>query len=333
VGTGSGEAGRAKLRALVRALALELRDAVLPHLGAHAGRAHGAEAAAGGDVTFDIDARAERALADFIAREAPALAFFSEDRGLVRGSPSAGDGSPSVLVVDPIDGTRPALAGLESCCVSVAAAPLREGVTMGEVSLGCVVEIPSGHVFLAERGRGVLEAPLLAPSPTDRLERMFWAYGFRGRPARPTAEVLAELIDRSSVGGGTFELGSAVFDMTRILTGQLDAYVEPGPRLVDEVPGLRAEFERVGGGAVLNNSPYDLAGAWLCLVEAGVTVTDARGRPLDDRPLLGSGAEYQMSVVASASDALHAEILAALDRGLARLTGDVAPDVLRAILD
>ena len=33
--------------------------------------------------------------------------------------------------------------------------------------------------------------------------------------------------------------------MTRVVTGQLDAYVEPGPRLVEDVPGMREEFERV----------------------------------------------------------------------------------------
>jgi myo-inositol-1(or 4)-monophosphatase len=327
-----GEADRERLRALVRALALELRNAVLPHLGAHSARAHAPDAAVGGDVTFSIDARAERALGDFIARESPGLAYYSEDRGLVE--PGGGRGrARTVLVVDPIDGTRPALAGLESCCVSVAAAPLDDDVTMGEVELGCVVEIPSGVVFLADRGEGVREAPQIAPSAAETVERMFWAYGFRGRPARPTAEVLAELIDRSSVGGATFELGSAAFDMTRLLTGQLDAYVEPGPRLVDEVDGLRGEFERVGGGAVLNNSPYDLAAAWLCLVEAGVTVTDAAGRPLDDRPLLGSGADHQMSVVAATTSALHAEILAALERGVGRLLTPNAGAAWRAALD
>ena len=114
--------------------------------------------------------------------------------------------------------------------------------------------------------------------------------------------MLAELIDASSVGGGTFDLGSATYDMTRIVTGQLDAYIEPGPRIVAEVPGMREEFERVGGGAVLNNSPYDLAAAALiCLEEAGAVVTDAYGAPLDDRPLLGSGAEFQISCVAAAN--------------------------------
>jgi myo-inositol-1(or 4)-monophosphatase len=300
------------LRALVRELALALRERVLPSLGSHAARAHEADLAEGGDITFAIDAAAEELLAEFLAERAPAVAFYSEDRGLV------GDGE-TVLVVDPIDGTRPALAGFESCCVSVAAAPLHDGVTMGEVSAGCVVEIKSGAVFLAERGRGLVESPPLRLSANRRLDRMFWVYGFRGRPARATAEVLAELIDATSVGGASFDLGSATYDMTRILTGQLDAYVEPGPRIVDEVPGMRGEFERVGGGALLNNSPYDLAAATLLLTEGGAIVTDAHGAPLDDRPLLGSGGEYQMSCVASANRDLHELLLAEVDAGITRL--------------
>jgi myo-inositol-1(or 4)-monophosphatase len=302
---------------LVRDLSLALREGVMPMLGSHAGRAHQGDAdASGGDVTFAIDARAEDTLEAFLAERAPDVAFYSEDRGLVLPS---GEGATTVLVVDPIDGTRPAMAGLESCCVSVAAAPLRDGVRMRDVTVACVVEIPAGAVFLAERGRGVLESPPLRLSANERLDRMFWTYGFRGRPARALTEVLAELIDRSSVGGGTFDLGSATFDVTRVLTGQLDAYVEPGPLLVEEVAGMRAEFERVGGGAVLNNSPYDLAAAVLCAEEAGAVVTDARGRPLDDRPLLGSGADFQMSIVASANAALHAQILDELAAGIDRL--------------
>jgi hypothetical protein len=97
--------------------------------------------------------------------------------------------------------------------------------------------------------------------------------------------------------------------------------VEPGPRLVEEVPGMREEFERVGGGSVLNNSPYDLAAATLVLKEAGTVVTDASGRPLDERPLLGSGPEFQMSVVASANQALHSRILQSLDDAMSGISG------------
>ena len=99
----------------------------------------------------------------FLADRAPEVSFYSEDRGLV--SP-AGDRAEWVLVVDPIDGTRPALAGLESCCVSVAAAPLESEPTMGDVRVGCVLEIKSGLSFVAERGRGSSRRP--ASRPTDR---------------------------------------------------------------------------------------------------------------------------------------------------------------------
>lgn len=304
------------MRELVRDLALTLRESVLPQLGSHAGRVH-EQTAVGGDVTFAIDAEAERALEAFLAERAPDVAFYSEDRGLVE----PGGGARTVLIVDPIDGTRPALAGLESCCVSIAAAPLDSEPTMGDVTIGCVVEIPSGQVFLAERGEGVREAPAIRLSGNQRIDRMFWTYGFRSRPARPTVEVIGDMIDASSLGGASFELGSAAFEMTRIVTGQLDAVVEPGPRLIDEVPGMRAEFERVGGGSVLNNSPYDIAAATLILEEAGAVVTDAYGRSLAPNPLLGSAHEFQMSLVASANPALQAVILEALDAGFSRVSG------------
>ena len=301
------------IRELVTDLASTLRDEVLPHLGAHAGRAH-AGAAEGGDVTFEIDEHAERRMEAFLAERAPEVSFYSEDRGLV--SP-AGDRAEWVLVVDPIDGTRPALAGLESCCVSVAAARLDSEPTMGDVQVGCVLELKSGQAFVAERGQGLEPAANL--SANGSLERMFWTYGFRGRPARALVEVLAELIDTSSVGGGTFDLGSATYDMTRVVTGQLDAYVEPGPRMIDDVPEVRSEFERVGDGAVLNNSPYDLAAATICLEEGGAVVTDAYGGSLRDRPLLGADHDFQMSCVAAANGELHAAICREIDAGIERL--------------
>jgi myo-inositol-1(or 4)-monophosphatase len=225
-----------------------------------------------------------------------------------------------VLVVDPIDGTRPAMAGLESACAAVALAPLGDGEpTMADLRVGCVIEIKSGDWYLAERGLGVRSTrPVSLSSGTD-ISRMFWGYGFRGRPARPSAEVLAELIDASSVGGGTFELGSQCFVMTRLITGQLDAVIEVGSRIVDDVPGMRAEFERIGRGQVLNNSPYDLAAPWLCLREAGGIVSDGWGEPLDRHRLLGSGHEFQMSSISACNQELHARLVEEIDAGVARL--------------
>jgi len=312
------------MRDLLVELALGLREHVLPFLGSHAGREH-VQAGAGGDVTFAIDEEAEAWLERFLAERAPSLAFYSEDRGLV--NPASGK-PDTVLVVDPIDGTRPAMAGLECCCVSVAAAPLGDGdPKMGDVTTACIAEIKSGNLFLAESGNGLEIRPANCELRTANLSsntditRLFWTLGFRGRPAIPLITVLGYLIDRSSVGGAVFDLGSATFDMTRILTGQLDGYVDVGSRMIEEVPALAAEFEQVGGGAVLNNSPYDLAAAVLCLTEAGAIVTDARGESLASRPMLGSGHEFQMSCVAAANPALHTQMLEQLERGFARLRG------------
>lgn len=308
------------MRELVAELALGLREHVLPQLGSHAGRAH-LQTGIGGDVTFAIDEEAEAYLERFLAEKAPAVAYYSEDRGLM-----GADSAETVLLVDPIDGTRPAMAGLESCCVAVAAAPLGDGApVMGDVDVGCVVEIKSGTTFIAERGSGVQirtadgRLPTAGLSSNTDVSRMFWTLGFRGRPAVPLIEVLGELIDASSVGGAVFDLGSAAFDLTRLVTGQLDAYLDVGSRMIEEAPALRSRFEHVGGGAILNNSPYDLAAPVLCLQEAGGVVTDARGDPLAGRPLLGSGHDFQMSCVAAANSLLHERILDFVERGIARV--------------
>lgn len=327
------------MKELALELARALRSHVLPALGSHAGRAT-AGSGAGGDLTFEIDRQAEAFLEQFLHDRAPGVAFYSEDRGLVLPDPDnegrrSGPDAPhrhrdemTVLVIDPIDGTRPAMAGLESCCVSIAAAPLGDGrPTMGDVQMGCIVEIKSGATFVAERGSGVEirdgVGAWIKPTLSENveLERLFWSSGFRGRPAGLVVEVLGELIDASSVGGAFFDLGSATFDLTRILTGQLDAYVDVGSMMIEKAPELRWSFEQVGGGAVLNNSPYDLAAAVLCLEEAGATVADASGQRLDHRPLLGSGHGFQMSCLAAASAPLHSRLNEAVERGMQRLFG------------
>jgi len=302
-------------RQLVFELALGLRERVLPSLGSVAGR-EALGGGAGGDVTFAVDEMAEVFLEEFVASRAPSMAFYSEDRGLV-----SVDDAVDVLIVDPIDGTRPAMAGLESACVAVALAPLGDGdPTMGDVSIGCVVEIKSGDRFLAVRGGGVSSSRSVRLSSCVDVGRMFWGFGFRGRPARFVTEVLGDLIDSSSVGGGTFELGSQAFAMTRIVTGQFDAVIEVGSRMVEEVPGMRLEFERVGGGQVLNNSPYDLAAPWLVLREAGGVASDGWGSPLDNYRLLGSGHEFQISSICAANASLHARLVREVDAGMARLS-------------
>ena len=106
---------------------------------------------------------------------------------------------------------------------------------MGDVDGRLRGRDPVRRAFVAERGKG------LEPG-ARRCRRTPSSTGCSGPTASAAArraaiaEVIGELIDASSVGGGTFDLGSATFDMTRVVTGQLDAYVEPGPRLIVDDP-------------------------------------------------------------------------------------------------
>jgi myo-inositol-1(or 4)-monophosphatase len=297
-------------------LAAGLREVVLPFLGLHAARQN-AGVAVGGDVTFEIDETAETYLAAHMARELPGWAYYSEDRGL------QGPAQPElVLVVDPIDGTRPAAAGFEAACVSIAAVPPVPVPTMGDVVAGVVQEIKTGDLFWAGKGDGFgmrradgAEIPFV-PSPRADLEGLFWTLGFRGRPAVVLASVLEELIDTSSVRGAVFDIGSATYSITRLLTGQLDAYVDIGPAIIAAHPETEAEFRRVGLGAVLCNSPYDLAAVHLICREAGLPVSDADGSLLDGRPVLGSDAGYQLACIASGNGELQAMLVEAVQRGI-----------------
>jgi myo-inositol-1(or 4)-monophosphatase len=269
--------------------------------------------APGGDVTMAIDEVAELVVDEVCAR-AGDVAYYSEDRGYVEyGRPRA------VLVVDPIDGTRPAAAGLESCCVSVAVAPASRDATLGDVQLGVLHEIKSGNRFVARRGGGVhADVPVRRSENTD-LRALFWTAGLRGRPALPLTVALEELIDGSSMHGGYFDLGSATFNMSRIATGQLDAYVDVGRYVVDVFPATEARFRAAGDGAVCTNFPYDVAAAALVVQEAGGVVTRPDGTSIAGHPAVGSGDGYGIAVLASASRPLHDHLLHAIERGMRRL--------------
>ena len=297
-------------------LCARLRGVVLPALGAHAAR-DVAGMAVGGDVTFGIDALAEDVLVEHMRDELPTWAFYSEDGGL------QGATAPElILIVDPIDGTRPAAAGFEMACVSVAAVPALPMPTMGDVVAGVVQEIKSGDLFVAEKGAGFsmtrasgADIAFLPTARTD-LESLFWTLGFRGRPAVILACVLEELIDVSSVGGSVFDIGSATYSVTRVLTGQLDAYVDIGPAIIDAHSWADAEFRRVGRGNVLCNSPYDLAAVHLLCTEAGVPIGDAAGRPLDAKPVLGSDSAFQLACIVSGNQELQDSLVEVVQRGI-----------------
>ncbi len=298
------------MKDLLYELSTSIRDTVRPMvLSAGGGEVVGR--ASSGDATFMIDEIAERSLERFLEEAGRPIACFSEDRGLVM--PKAGE-PEWLLIVDPIDGSRNAKSGFEACMVSIALAKYSENPTLGDVAHGLLREIVGERIFYADamgmveiETGGELDCPKL--SSNEDLSLLRWSLTMPGRPASLVFGVMADLVDMSSVTGGFFSCNSTCYSISRILTGQLDAYVDVANRIVRDYPPMKSAPRGITDLRLAGFSSYDIAAAHLIAGRAGVTITDAYGSPLDDMPLLDTSPDSLRSCVAASSEALHSKLL------------------------
>ncbi len=306
----------------IRALAAHVKAAVFPHLGTWRARKV-TGIASSGDATFDIDDIAESAVENFIRAHALNVAYYSEDRGLVK--PSGEREPEGILIIDPIDGTRGAIAGFEACVVSVAWTDFTSDPTVADVRYASITEIKGDRTFFAERGAGARifdgeGRPIaIQLSPTPDIADMAWSLGMVGAPLDRVLAAIKETANPTTVRGGFFVLNSSAFELTRLVTGQLAAVVDVRNRLLTDVPATREEFRLYGGGRLLCLYGYDVAAALLILKEAGGIATDAWGRDLSDWKLLDTTEPNFGSLIASSNSVLHARLVESIDAGFARL--------------
>lgn len=302
------------MRALVQGLAERIWQVVHDARGAARGTVVGRYVdgtTLGGDAEFPVDVLAERAAWDYVCESGQSVAVYTESEGLR----VIGDDPRYVLVVDPVDGTRGAAADLEMACVSIAAARFTAAPTIGDIEYAVLKEIKTGHWLYADAyGDGIESGgyegpPLPRLGSTEDPERMFWSLEFNGHPARLMTDAYGHLIDSSANRGGVYVFNSASFSISRIITGQMDAYVDIGNRLLRDRPETEADFRRVGHGSILHLFPYDIAAGVYLAERAGVAITDAYGKSLHDTLLLEIGPENQRSCIAACTSALHHALL------------------------
>lgn len=298
----------------------KIRKKVLPYFGKQDSRFISGKSI-GGDSTFLIDDIAETFLKDYLKNTN--IAYYSEDRGLIK--PGKAD---KLLIIDPIDGTRAAASGLESSCISIALLDYTDEPKIKDLRLGCVQEIKSGRVFVAKKNSGtkIINAGIIiSPSLSSNsdIDSLFWSIGLGGKPVTPIIIVLEELINSSNFNGSIFSLGSSSFSITRVVSGQLDCYIDIGHRIVADHPFFEKDYMKVGQGSIVNNYAYDIAAAYLILKESGGIITDAYGKNMDNQPLMGIGKEYQLSIVASANQELHSILLMMIDKGFSKLHDNI----------
>src|SRR5262249_51115017 len=156
--------------------------------------------------------------------------------GLVR--PFSDREPEGILIIDPIDGTRGAVAGFEACVVSVAWADYAPQPTLADVRYAGITEIKGGLTFSAERGGGAqivaaagrAVTPFLAP--TAELSAMAWSLEVVGAPLDWLFRAIGDLASPTTVRGGFFILNSSAYELTRLVTGQLAGVVDVRTRLL-----------------------------------------------------------------------------------------------------
>jgi myo-inositol-1(or 4)-monophosphatase len=305
---------------IVKGMTTYIRGKVRPHIGSWLGRSVTGTAESG-DATFAIDDIAEEAIIEFIRSNELSVAYYSEDKGLIKFGPAP----KAVLVIDPIDGTRPALAGFEQCVVAVSWSEYTTNVTMGNVRHACVAELKHDDLFLATRGQGSLwinkagqQTPLRLLQ-TQQLSNAPLSFEAVGRPFEYLGVALGEIIDTAAMRGGCFLYSSTAYSLTRLLTGQLSAVIDVGARILRDHPWTRDRFLSIGQGKAIGLFTYDIAAAALIASEAGAIVTDAYGGDFSEIPLLDTSESNLQTICAATTPELHAQILASVEKGVDRL--------------
>jgi myo-inositol-1(or 4)-monophosphatase len=171
----------------------------------------------GGDDTTAIDRAAEEAiLARFRDLD---VTIVSEEAGRL------GDG-PTVVVIDPIDGSLNAKRGIPFFSLSIAIA---EGERMDDVHFGYVYDFGTGEEWTARRGDGAFldGEPLGAVRPKERIEILSFEATLSSLIARDAPKV-AELAYRLRI------MGSLALSLCHLAAGRVDGVCSlKGARSVD----------------------------------------------------------------------------------------------------
>jgi myo-inositol-1(or 4)-monophosphatase len=144
--------------ALAKSVAQEVRKAVLESVSLE-NSGEKVYVGADGEATYRIDDLAEKAA--LAAMDGEPVAVLSEEAGLI-----FLDKKPEFLcVLDPLDGSSNAVAGLPFYCTSVAFAPWSKSATLQDVNGGVVVNLITGDLFEGEKGGGArLNGRVIMPS-------------------------------------------------------------------------------------------------------------------------------------------------------------------------
>jgi len=219
----------------------------------------------GGDHTLVIDRRCEDAVfAELSELEAAGASFVavSEERGEV----GFGEGGPTRVVIDPIDGSLNARRTIPSHSLSIAVA---SGSSMADVEFGYVYDFGAGEEFVARRGAGAGLAgePIRVGSDGLKLE-VLGVESAEPERALPALEALVDKVYRLRV------VGSIAITAAYVAAGRFDGMISLRPcRSVDAAAAQLIVREAGGvvafGDLALADAKLDLDARYPIAAAAG----------------------------------------------------------------
>lgn len=254
------------LKGIGRRLMKELKE--LP------AESQGAVRGASGDWTHPIDKKAEDIILSGLEAAGEPLSVISEEAGLIE----FGGGGKTVLI-DPIDGSRNALAGIPFYCSSIAVAG---GESIEDIGLSYVINLSNGDEFWAERGRGAYKNGRRIYAQKD--DALYMAAYEAQSPGKDISEILPLL--KGSRKARCF--GSTALALAYLSASAISVFVSPSP-----------------------SRSFDFGGGWLLVKESGGLFTDIEGRDIGGVKL---GLKRASTLLASGNGPLHAKALRLLGR-------------------
>jgi myo-inositol-1(or 4)-monophosphatase len=224
---------------------------------------------AAGDKTFPVDSLAEDIIVAGLKALKEPLTVISEEMGVME----LNRGGVRVLI-DPIDGSKNAVAGIPFYCTSIAVA---DGDTIGDVFLSYIINLSNGDEFWAETGLGAyLNTRQIHTQEDDTFSLISYEAPVPGRDIPAIIPIL-------SLSRKTRCLGATALDLAYLASGAASVFVTPS-----------------------RSRSFDFAGGWLLVKEAGGVITDAAGLPIDNVAL---GLNRSTSLLAAGNSTLHRKAL------------------------
>jgi len=194
------------------------------------------------DFVTEVDHASEAIIIETLLTAYPDHAIWAEESGKTHGR----QGSDSVWIIDPLDGTTNFIHGFPVYCVSIALA------VKGKVEQAVIYDPSRNDLFTATRGRGAYmnERRLRVSKRTD-LRQCLISTGFPFRPGddfNTYLRMMGEVMQRTA---GLRRPGAAALDLAYVAAGFTDGFFETGlspwdvaagSLLVQEAGGLIGNF-------------------------------------------------------------------------------------------